>query len=134
MLTGKLHYELLVTINCCFKVTITSYFLFVLPPSSLLKPSQPHNGPPTRDSFFFAPDTGSYKVDPPRVHLSVASIEILSQPSGLIGPVPLGDAHLSPLMRATPLRKGEGGGLGGAEKGGGGEVVLGCEVLTAFSL
>lgn len=38
-------------------------------------------------------------------------------PSSLTGPVPLGDAHLSPLMRTPPLRKGGVGGLGGTERG-----------------
>lgn len=53
----------------------------------------------------------------PRVHLPITSIEILIHPSGLTGMVPLGDAHLSTLMRAPLHRNGVVGELGGTEKG-----------------
>lgn len=109
------------TTCCLLKMSllssIPSYCLLIQAPSSFSKPPEPHNGPPP-GTVYFAPDTGSYREDPPCVHLPITSIQILIHPSGLTGPVPLGDAHLSPLMRAPLLRKREGvGGLGGIERG-----------------
>ncbi|CAB1413899.1 unnamed protein product [Pleuronectes platessa] len=60
----------------------------------------------------------------------ISSIVILLfLPSGPTGAVPLGDAHLSPLMRAPPLWRGE------ARRGGGNgeEAVEGSTALTALS-
>lgn len=87
----------------------------VHPPSSLSKPSEPHNSPPP-GTVYFAPRAQSYSSDLPHVYLPVASIETLIHPSGLTGAVPLGDAHLSPLMRAPSLMKGTVGGLGATER------------------
>lgn len=43
---------------------------------------------------------------PPCVHFYITSITIPIHPSGMTGPIPLGDAHLSQLMRASMLRSG----------------------------
>lgn len=79
----------------------------VHPPSSFSKPSEPHNGPPL-GTVYFAPSARSYRSALPYVHLPAVYIQTLIHPSGLTGAVPLGDAHLSPLMRAPSLMQAAG--------------------------
>lgn len=106
--------------NCSFLrlsiPSLHSIIFFVHPPSSFSKPSQPHNGPPP-GTVYFAPSTGSHRADLPCVHLPIDFTKILIHPSGLTGDIPVGDAHLSPLMRAPSLMKGEVGRLGVTERG-----------------
>lgn len=117
--------ELQAKTNCCFKATIAvpHHVIFPVhptPPSSLSKPSEPRNGPPP-GTVYFAPDTGSYRADPPCVHLPVASIEILihhpsgpdwSRPSGGCSPVTINEGRFTReggvRGRAGRCRKGEG--------------------------